>query len=267
MLNRKGQESAPFELLVAVIIMGFVIFVGLRAMDQLNTQKCYNEVNAKLEEVKTKLETAVTEGSPQQIHLTMSSCFNEADETIKIKDYSEPALCADYCGTAKNLCTLLQYYYSGTSSFSIRKCLSISPDTVFPYNVGNCPEKEGTELIDFRDEIVQGSYQIINKTGVTSTYPTICAYRKTLGYSSSSSGSSWPSACKNQISSKLNKLNDDVKDGVSPLDLSFNTSCPELNSGTIRYVANCSSECSGSGECLLYNYYGANSYSRIKCID
>jgi len=267
MLNRKGQESAPFELLVAVIVMGFVIFVGLQAMDQLNKQKCFNETNAKLEEMKTKLETTVTEGSPQQIHIRMSSCFNEEEETIRIKDYSEPALCAEYCGAAKNLCTLLQYYYSGSGAFSIRKCLSISPDTVFPYNVGNCPEKEGTELIDFRDEVVQGSYLLVNKTGVTSTYPTICAYRQTLGDSSSSSSTTWPTACKNQISSKLNDLKDDVEAGVSPIDLSFSTSCPELNSGTIRHITNCSSECPGSGECLLYNYSGANSYSQTKCID
>ena len=178
MLNRRGQESAPFELLVAVIIMGFVIFVGLQAMDQLNKQRCYNEINAKLEMMKTKLETVVTERSPQQIQFTLSTCFNPEDETIRIKDYSEPALCAEYCGAAKNLCTLLQYYYSGTGGFSIRKCLNISPDTVFPYNVGTCPEKPEYELIDFRDEAVQGYYLLVNKTSVTSTYPIVCAYRK-----------------------------------------------------------------------------------------
>jgi len=176
--GQKGQEAAPFELLVAVIVMGFVIFVGLQAMDQLNKQRCYNEVNAKLEEVKTKLETVVTERSPQQIDLIMSSCFNPDDETIKIKDFGEPALCAEYCGAAKNLCTLLQYYYQGTGSFSIRKCLNITPDTVFPFHVGTCPDRgEEVELIDFREEVTQGFYQLINKTSVTSTHPTICAYR------------------------------------------------------------------------------------------
>lgn len=180
MLDRKGQESAPFELLVAVIIMGFVIFVGMQAMDQLNRQKCFNEINAKLEEMKTKLETVVTERSPQQINFILSSCFNSRDETIRIKDYSEPALCAEYCGAAKNLCTLLQYYYSGESGFSIRKCLNISPDTVFPYNIGTCPDRASTneELTDYREEITQGQYMLLNKTSVTSTYPTICAYRK-----------------------------------------------------------------------------------------
>jgi len=164
--------------LVAIIIMGFVIFVGLQAMDQLNNQKCFNEINAKLEEMKTKLETVVTERSPQQINFNLSTCFNPNDESIRIKDYSEPALCAEYCGSAKNLCTLLQYYYRGEGSFSIRKCLNISPDTVFPYTVGTCPAKEGYDLIDYRDEMDQGFYLLVNKTSVTSTYPTVCAYKK-----------------------------------------------------------------------------------------
>ena len=180
-LNLRGQEAAPFELLVAVIIMGFVIFIGLQAMNQLNTQKCYNETNAKLEDMKTRLETVVTERSPQQIVFSLSTCFNENDETVKIKDFGEPALCAEYCGTARNLCTLLDYYYQGSGGFSIRKCLNISPDTVFPYSsagaTGNCPDKPDFELVDFRDRIPQGTYQLVNKTGVTSTYPIVCAYK------------------------------------------------------------------------------------------
>jgi len=180
-LNQRGQEAAPFELLVAVIIMGFVLFVGLQAMDQLNREKCYNEINAKLEEMKTKLETVVTERSPQQINFNLSSCFNPRDETIKIKDYSSPALCAEWCGATRNLCTLMEYYYSGEAGFSYRKCLDISPDTSFPDNVNeHCPDRsaEKEELIDFRDEIHQGHYLMVNKTTVTSTFPTICAYRK-----------------------------------------------------------------------------------------
>ncbi len=179
MLGKKGQEAAPFELLVAVIVMGFVIFVGMKAINDLNYQKCYNEVNAKLEEMKTKLETVVTERSPQQINFNLSSCFNPNDEKILIKDYSEPALCAEYCGSAKNLCTLLQYYYQGQSGFSIRKCLNISPDTVFPSSAGTCPSREpGEQLVDYREELTQGNYLLLNKTSVTSTYPVVCAYKK-----------------------------------------------------------------------------------------
>ena len=177
MLNRKGQEAAPFELLVAVIIMGFVIFVGLNAMQTLDKQRCYNETDQKLETMKTMLETVVTERSSKSINFDTSQCYNSKDVSIRIKDYSEPALCAFYCGSTRNLCTLLQYFQNGSGSFSIRKCVNISPDTIFPYNVGTCPEKEGSELIDFREDIVQGKYLLTNRTSATSTYPTVCAYR------------------------------------------------------------------------------------------
>ena len=182
MVNNKGQESAPFELLISVIIMGFVIFVGLIAMNQLNEQKCINETRAKLEEMKTKIETVVAERSPQQITFLLNTCYNPKDEKIKIMDYDEPAFCAEYCGATKNLCTLLQYYYSGindTGGQSERLCLDISPDADFPTSGPKCPDKEDYELIDFRDEIVQGQYLLLNKTGVTSTFPTVCAYLKT----------------------------------------------------------------------------------------
>jgi hypothetical protein len=55
MVNAVGQEAAPFELLIAVIVMGFVIFAGMSAMEQLWLQKCYGTTDAKLEEMKASL--------------------------------------------------------------------------------------------------------------------------------------------------------------------------------------------------------------------
>jgi len=184
MVGSRGQESAPFELLIAVIVMGFVIFIGMRAMADLTVQKCYGETDSKLEEMKTKLEIAVTQKSPQTINFRLSGCFNEAEEIIKIKDFSEPQLCASYCGSAKNICTLLQYSYTGASNFSIRKCLNISPDTVFPQQSGadesfKCKTRGNDVLVNFRESIPQANYTFLNKTRATDTFPTICAYRST----------------------------------------------------------------------------------------
>ncbi len=185
MFNEKGQESAPFELLIAVIVMGFVIFAGMQAMNQLWVQKCYGTTDAKLEEFKTVLETAVDQKSPQRINLRLSGCFDERNEEIKITDWDEPSFCADYCGSPKKLCTLLEYSNIGTSgqgTFSIRKCLEIPPATIFPpqrFAGAKCASKDGFELIDFDDRAIQGDYQLINKTIATDTFPTICAYRRT----------------------------------------------------------------------------------------
>ncbi len=181
MINARGQEAAPFELLIAVIVMGFVIFAGMNAMEQLWLQKCLGTTDAKLEEMKTVLETAVDQKSPQSINFRLSGCFDENDEDIRIADWDEPTFCAEYCGSPKNLCTLLEYSNTGRRLFSIKKCLNIPPDTVFPsqrFAGAKCSTREREELQDFDTLIPQGDYILINKTLATDTFPTICAYRR-----------------------------------------------------------------------------------------
>ena len=63
-LGEKGQEAAPFELLIAVILMGFVIVVGIYATQQLEKQKCFQESNKKMEELKEAMEI-VSKGKGQ----------------------------------------------------------------------------------------------------------------------------------------------------------------------------------------------------------
>jgi hypothetical protein len=181
MVNSKGQESAPFELLIAVIIMGFVIFAGMQAMRQLWLQKCFGTTDAKLEELKTLVETSVSQKSPRTINFRLSGCFNEGDETIEITDRDEPGICADYCGSPKPLCSLLEYSNSGTSSFTMIKCLEIPPDTFFPsqkYSGGRCTPRDDSLLIDLEEDMPQGDYLFVNETLATDTFPTICAYKK-----------------------------------------------------------------------------------------
>jgi len=179
-LNQKGQEEAPFELLVAVIIMGFVIFIGLQAMVKLNEERCYNETDASLEGLKKSVQIIANQGIPQSVSFHLATCYNPEEEKIWLKEYNDPNLCADYCGAQKNLCILLQYFYSGENSFAIRKCVEISPDTVFPSAAARCPnrEEEGYELIDFKEAIPRGNYQLRSRTDPTSIFPTVCAYRQ-----------------------------------------------------------------------------------------
>lgn len=186
-LSEKGQESAPFELLVAVIIMGFVIFIGTSVMQQVNCEKCKGETNAKLDRMAIALQNADESGSIQpNVSFFLSGCFNQDEEKVWIEDESG-ALCAAYCGAEKQLCTLLKYYGNGCGGFSIIKCLQISPDADFPSTTGGrCEEREGMQLVDFerRDEPIatggnkQGNYLLWNKTGQGDTFSTICAYRK-----------------------------------------------------------------------------------------
>ena len=183
MLNRKGQEGAPFEMLIAVIIMGFVIFAGLNAMREVTNQRCVGQTNAKLEEFKTVIETAVSQKSPQTINFRLSGCFDEADETIKISDWDDATFCADLCGSPKKLCSLLEYSNTGSNPFHERKCLDIPPYAIFPsqkFAGAKCEDwtDDGYELEDLDYEARQGDYILVNKSSAIDSTPTICAYRR-----------------------------------------------------------------------------------------
>ena len=185
MLNHSGQESAVFELLIAVIIMGFVIFVGFNAMEKLRSEQCFARVDKSLEEFKTKLEIAVTQKSPQNISFNLSDCFNPEDEQIRIQDWDNAVFCADLCGTAEISCTSIEYVNNTPGKVnSLRKCLNISPETIFPSqdtpdrctSLDNAIQKQSYLLQNFKQDIPQGNYLILNKTLATDTFPRICAY-------------------------------------------------------------------------------------------
>ncbi len=185
MLSQSGQESATFELLVAVVIMGFVIFVGLQAMERLKVEQCFATIEKSLEEFKTKLEIAVTQKSPQTIPFILSHCFNPEQEKVRVQDWDNALFCADLCGTAEITCTSLEYFNERPGSISaIRKCLNISPETIFPGQTtpGRCTSidtespRQTYILQDFKQNAPQGTYLIINKTFATDTFPTICSY-------------------------------------------------------------------------------------------
>ena len=187
MFSQKAQESAPFELLVAVVVMGFVIFIGLNAMQQLRQEQCFAKVDKALEEFKIKLEIAVTQKSPQQVLFNLSDCFSQKEEEIRIVDWDNALVCADLCGTAEITCSSLEYINTASGRFkSVRKCVNISPETVFPSEQasGRCNDapilrqqfSQDFILQDFKSYIQQGKYLLVNKTFATDTFPTVCAY-------------------------------------------------------------------------------------------
>ncbi len=193
MINSRGQEEGPFELLVAVIIMGFVILIGTMALEELRVKKCESEINNLLEKFKTNIETTVNQLSPKPVVFsTPDECFNKKYEKILIKQYNDQRFCSDYCGASgKQLCTLLEYSLnSPEKKLSNRKCLFISPDTIFPSqdatSRGDCPDRssENFELQNFSTEIEQGSYELINITPPSKDIPVICAYLKKKNSSS-----------------------------------------------------------------------------------
>jgi len=193
-MNQKGQESAPFELLVAVIIMGFVMFVGIYAMGNLKKEQCLNETQKTIQDFSRTLEeVATTPGHIKSYNLSFpSGCGAGQQREVMIGDkpqmteqlflraWSKPEFCATKCESSGSLCVML--HYIRLDGQGLTECVSIPPDTVFsdPSSPGNCTDKlkDNYELIYVRVDIPEGYYLFQNISSPNSTNPVICAYRK-----------------------------------------------------------------------------------------
>ncbi|MBI4052699.1 MAG: hypothetical protein HY394_01545 [Candidatus Diapherotrites archaeon] len=188
-MDSRGQESAPFELLVAVIVMGFVIAIGYQALGILNNQLCEGKIEASLNNFRSKLEIAVTQKTPQEFSFELP-CYNKAKSSVKIQEWRDAKICANECQRSSDACTLLTYTYSGSENpdFSVRTCLEIPITTSFP-SQENCgtgskcdcrdaPDQGGFILQNFSIAVPDGKYQLVNKTDVQDPNPTVCAYWK-----------------------------------------------------------------------------------------
>jgi len=195
MFNEKGQESAPFELLIAIIIMTFVIVVGFQALDKLSTETCKGFLDQDLEELKRGIETVVKTKTKIDVSFELPNCFTEAKSDLRIVQRRESRFCSNICGGSVAQCTALRFISPGHSSF---KCLKISAATDFNPS-GVCGdanpdairfesvnwEPTGGAIIDAdkdgipdEDVIESGRYTLIRQSNLFTSVPQICIYKR-----------------------------------------------------------------------------------------
>lgn len=111
-MNNKGQASAPFEVLVAVILMGFVIVAGTWALTNLSENTCIGDKRQELSEFKEAIKDVVlgSDLTVKNLSFDVRPCFNQKFEKITLKTYASPTRCAAFCGGGQT-CTLLEYVY------------------------------------------------------------------------------------------------------------------------------------------------------------
>ncbi len=195
-LNQRAQESAPFELLIAVILMGFVILMAAQAMNQLQKQTCTNTINSQLEGLARNLQNVATGKGSTQFRFSFDNCAAQINDCtnfstlsgstdimcIQLIDSTDPNVCSNYCSSARSICSLLQFK---SKDDTYTKCVDISPSTVFPaQGSAQCPDRsnEGWVLQDYTSSTIQqGTYSFLKASDLTSTVPIVCAYLKTNG--------------------------------------------------------------------------------------
>lgn len=175
LMNERGQEEAPFELIVAVIIMGFVLIVGFLAMQQIQKDICLQKINKQIGDFRINMENVVTKKGSVSILLDFpNECYPDEKEEFRIVHIDDKYLCENYCEGMRQDCMVLSYR---NPVRGLRECINIPPETNFPTEAGAmaCPEMDNYELQDLMVDIPQGKYMLLNKS-ITGSNPTICAY-------------------------------------------------------------------------------------------
>ena len=185
MLSQRGQESAPFELLIAMVLMGFVIVVGFNALDRLNFEICKGNMNQGMEQIRGAIETVVKNKSKADVSFELPNCFREEESKLRILDSEDEAYCSTYCGGGVRSCKVLSFY---NPLFSDTKCLRVSQATTFPREAPCNPQVFGEagdyEIADWQDQdsgIRTGRYTLKAEFNLFSKTPEVCVYQRTVG--------------------------------------------------------------------------------------
>jgi hypothetical protein len=190
MVNRffsevRAQASAPFELMVAVIIMSFVMVVGYVVLSNVNEQVCLNSVDREMTEFKLAMEDSVSRMS--SIPLTFhpeGSCFSSKKSKLLIYNEETASVCSAVCGFAADKCYIMKFSSDNAVSTK-RKCLNLPSFTSFIVD-SQCGDQvltgSGFSPINptIEGSFLPGSYVIRNISPAGNAFPLICVYYKSV---------------------------------------------------------------------------------------
>lgn len=179
--KQKAQMSAPFELLVAIIVMTFVIIAGNYALANLNENTClgnkrqdFSNLNSSLREIVLGSDLAY-----RTIDFSTKACYNEKYENVKLNVVTDDKeRCERICGSGTS-CVLLEYSYVNPEKLDYKQpippiCTYLPTNLVFETGTTQCGQLEQYEtLINPRENISPGRYKIYKKSGVGANH-TIC---------------------------------------------------------------------------------------------
>jgi len=174
--DKKGQASAPFEVLVAVILMGFVIMAGTWALINLNQNVCIGNTRQKMSELKEAIEDVVlgSDLTVKNINFNIQPCFNKKYEQINVITYSNETKCTAYCQGGKT-CTLLEYSFddNNTKRQPIEPiCLNVPTSIESATNQSECGIYSNDQWavvslsVSPSPAIRSGRYQLFMKSGI-----------------------------------------------------------------------------------------------------
>lgn len=193
-LNSKAQEEAPFELLVAVIIMGFVIIIGAQQIIVIQQAQCESDIQFQISNFKEAMELSINQKTTMDITLALPNCFEKKQTTFAVKKIIDDLQkCFRRCGKSVERCIIMEFS-SQNPQIELSFCLDVNPNTFFsdPQSTGVCGTIEGYELVNVLYDtinttagaefdsyrILNGQYKLINKTSLLEADPRLCVFKK-----------------------------------------------------------------------------------------
>lgn len=178
MPNSRADSSAPFEVLVAVVIMGFVLVMAAQAFEFLNQKQCEAQIKDQASSLKTAVQDAIR-GNSVRLNFFPPTCFQKEEKQMKLEVVTSKARCSAICGRELDECLFFLY---DSDSFKFNLCFDNAPTyTTFLDNSSGC-QLSGFSPVDFRaptgNIIPRGLYNIQNRTGGSETVPKLCAFHK-----------------------------------------------------------------------------------------
>jgi hypothetical protein len=187
--SSKAQASAPFEVLVAVILMGFVIMAGTWALINLNQSVCVGNKRQSMSEMKGIIEDIImgSDLAVKNVKFDIQPCFNEKFEAITLKTYTNETLCTSYCNAGET-CTLMEYVYDDDKTTKrpiAPMCLNLPTAINYASSAEGCEENSDEWLaLNFGGSnpnsiLTSGSYKIFmrSQTG-TDSIRELCFLKK-----------------------------------------------------------------------------------------
>jgi len=185
--SKRGQASAPFEVLVAVILMGFVIVAGTWALTNLSQSTCIGDKRQNMSELKEAIKDVVlgSDLTIKNISFDTRPCLNQKFEKITLTKYDSPTKCSAYCGGGEN-CTLMEYVYDDGK---IRKmpivpiCMDLPTSVNFESSESECDvDPEDWEAMDLSaspsPDIKSGKYRLFMKSTGSDSVREMCFLKK-----------------------------------------------------------------------------------------
>ncbi|MBT4192613.1 MAG: hypothetical protein HOE11_04860 [Candidatus Diapherotrites archaeon] len=184
--NSRGQMSAPFELLVAMIIMAFVVIIGTQMIANTETQMCLLSIDKELTEFKLSIEETAQKKASVKFDFRPEDCFNEKKVTIKLHQFiDDPATCAARCGDPRDSCFIIFFSAPNLSNGYKQKCLDIAEYTTFLGEDADCATTGALEgytamkpIGDAADVLLPGTYVLRDVSPAGNAYPKICVFRR-----------------------------------------------------------------------------------------